>query len=214
MTASSNNIIKKKFDPIKFNEYLKSVNDHENKKKQKIENMRKQAEEKELKKITNHPKINKGANIKYKNKINPKHYSAVERLYTQDLMKRKEKKQILSKIYAPTFKPKLYTNKHVINKANQRNQNIKTEIYESENNLIFEDNEDFEEKNNFEEEERRNNSVKKRMKDKKIEDEGEIVPDDSKIENKLRSLLFKNKKGTGKRNKRVKKRKKTNFNLD
>ena len=98
MTASSKNIIKKKFDPIKFNEYLKSVNDHENKKKQKIENMRKQAEEKELKKITNHPKINKGANIKYKNKINPKNYSAVERLYTQDLIKRKEKKQILTKI--------------------------------------------------------------------------------------------------------------------
>ena len=43
--------------------------------------------------------------------------------------------------------------------------------------------------------------MKKRVKEKKIEDENEIVPDDSKIENKLRSLLFKNKKGTGKRNK-------------
>ena len=212
MTTYTNKLAKKKFDPVKFNEYLKGVNDYENRKKEKIEHMKKQEEEKELKKITYHPKINKESNLKFK--VNPKNYSTVERLYTQDLMKRKEKKQILSKIYAPTFKPKLYTNKHVINKTNQRNQNIKTEIYESENNLIFEDNEDFEEKNNFEEEERRNNSVKKRMKDKKIEDEGEIVPDDSKIENKLRSLLFKNKKGTGKRNKSVEKRKKTNFNLD
>jgi len=56
--------------------------------------------------------------------------------------------------------------------------------------------------------------VKKRTKEKKIEDEGEMEPDESKIENKLRSLLFKNKKGTGKRNKSVEKRKKTNFNLD
>ena len=212
MTTYTNKLAKKKFDPVKFNEYLKGINEYENRKKEKIEHMKKQEEEKELKKITYHPKINKESNLKFK--VNPKNYSTVERLYTQDLMKRKEKKQILSKIYAPTFKPKLYTNKHVINKANQRNQNIKTEIYESENNLIFEDNEDFEEKNNFEEEERRNNSVKKRVKEKKIEDEGEMEPDESKIENKLRSLLFKNKKGTGKRNKSVEKRKKTNFNLD
>ena len=212
MTTYTNKLAKKKFDPVKFNEYLKGVNDYENRKKEKIEHMKKQEEEKELKKITYHPKINKESNLKFK--VNPKNYSTVERLYTQDLMKRKEKKQILSKIYAPTFKPKLYTNKHVINKTNQRNQNIKTEIYESENNLIFEDNEEIEEKNNFEEEERRNNSVKKRVKEKKIEDEGEMEPDDSKIENKLRSLLFKNKKGTGKRNKSVEKRKKTNFNLD
>ena len=213
LTTYTNKLTKKKFDPVKFNEYLKGINEYENRKKEKIEHMKKQEEEKELKKITYHPKINKESNLKFK--VNPKNYSTVERLYTQDLMKRKEKKQILSKIYAPTFKPKLYTNKHVINKTNQRNQNIKTEIYESENNLIFEDNEDYEEKNNFEEEkERRNNSVKKRTKEKKIEDEGEMVPDDSKIENKLRSLLFKNKKGTGKRNKSVEKRKKTNFNLD
>ena len=127
MTASSNNIIKKKFDPIKFNEYLKSVNDYENKKKQKIENMRKQAQEKELKKVTNHPKINKGVNIKYKNKINPKNYSAVERLYTQDLIKRKEKKQILTKIYTPTFKPNLYAKKIMINKTNQNHKKFKRE---------------------------------------------------------------------------------------
>ena len=213
MTTYTNKLAKKKFDPVKFNEYLKGINEYENRKKEKIEHMKKQEEEKELKKITYHPKINKESNLKFK--VNPKNYSTVERLYTQDLMKRKEKKQILSKIYAPTFKPKLYTNKHVINKTNQRNQNIKTEIYESENNLIFEDNEDYEEKNNFEEEkERRNNSVKKRVKEKKIEDEGEMEPDESKIENKLRNLLFKNKKGTGKRNKSVEKRKKTNFNLD
>ena len=215
MTTYTNKLTKRKFDPVKFNEYLKGVDDYQNRKKEKIEHMKKQEEEKELKKITYHPKINKESNLKFK--VNPKNYSTVERLYTQDLMKRKEKKQILSKIYAPTFKPKLYTNKHIINKTNQRTQNIKTEIYESEKDLILEDNEDLEDKNNFEEENiRRNNSVKKRMKERKEkrEDEDEMVPDDSKIENKLRSLLFKNKKGIGKRNKSVEKRKKTTFNLD
>ena len=134
---------KRKFDPVKFNEYLKGVNDYENKKKQKIENMRKEETEKELKKITNHPKINKG-NIKYK--INNKNYSTIERLYTQDLIKRKEKKQILTKIYTPTFKPNIYANKIMINKSNQKNlnnldysnhYNLRTEINDDENEDIF-----------------------------------------------------------------------------
>jgi len=212
MTTYTNKLTKRKFDPVKFNEYLKGVEDYENMKKEKIKYMKKQEEEKELRKITYHPKINKESNLKFK--VNPKNYSTVERLYTQDLIKRKEKKQILTKVYTPTFKPKLYTNKHLINKANQRAQNVKTEIYDSENNFIIEENEDIEDKNNFEEENiRRNNSVKKRMKEK-IEDENDMIVDEQKIENKLRSLLFKNKKSTGKRNKSVEKRKKTTFNLD
>ena len=212
MTTYTNKLTKRKFDPVKFNEYLKGVEDYENMKKEKIKYMKKQEEEKELRKITYHPKINKESNLKFK--VNPKNYSTVERLYTQDLIKRKEKKQILTKVYTPTFKPKLYTNKHLINKANQRTQNVKTEIYDSENNFIIEENEDIDDKNNFEEENiRRNNSVKKRMKEK-IEDENDMIVDDQKIENKLRSLLFKNKKSTGKRNKSVGKRKKTTFNLD
>ena len=188
------------------------------KKKQKIENMRKQAEEKELKKITNHPKINKGANIKYKNKINPKNYSAVERLYTQDLIKRKEKKQILTKIYTPTFKPNLYAKKIMINRTNQNqrnlnmnmNMNIRTEINEEE------DNSDFNFDNYEEEKEKRNQSVQKRMKEniERIEDGNDLIFDNPKVENKLRSLLFKNKKSIEKRNKSVEKRKKTKFNLD
>ena len=120
MTTYSNKINKRKFDPVKFNEYLKGIDDYENKKKEKIENMRKQKEEKELKKETYHPKINK--DLKYK--VNPKNYSTIERLYTQDLIKRKEKKQILTKIYTPSFKPKIYTNKYNTNRINQKN--IKT----------------------------------------------------------------------------------------
>ena len=216
---------KRKFDPVKFNEYLKGVNDYENKKKQKIENMRKEETEKELKKITNHPKINKG-NIKYK--INNKNYSTIERLYTQDLIKRKEKKQILTKIYTPTFKPNIYANKIMINKSNQKNlnnldysnhYNYRTEIGDDEDNFFnYDENSEFN-YNNYDEEkekEKRNQSMKKRMKERKekLENENDLIYDNPKVENKLRSLLFKNRKNTEKRNKSVEKRKKTGFNLD
>ena len=200
MSTISNNLIKKKFDPIKFNEYLKSVNDKENKKNKKIENMRKQEEEKELKKITNHPKINKGANIKYKTKINPKNYSAVERLYNQDLIKRKEKKQILTKIYTPTFKPNIYIKKIKINKTNQNKKNIKKNANKRK--------EINEEDDNYEDErEKRNQSAKNRLKKiiAHMEGENDLIFDYPKVQNKLRNLLFKNK-----RNKSAEPRKKIN----
>ena len=200
MSTISNNLIKKKFDPIKFNEYLKSVNDKENKKNKKIENMRKQAEEKELKKITNHPKINKGANIKYKIKINPKNYSAVERLYNQDLIKRKEKKQILTKIYTPTFKPNIYIKKIKVKKTNQNKKNFKMNV-----NKRKEINE--EDDNSEDEREKRNQSAKNRLKKiiEHMEGENDLIFDYPKVENKLRNLLFKNK-----RNKSAEPRKKIN----
>ena len=216
---------KRKFDPVKFNEYLKGVNDYENKKKQKIKNMRKEETEKELKKITNHPKINKG-NIKYK--INNKNYSTIERLYTQDLIKRKEKKQILTKIYTPSFKPNVYANKIMINKSNQKNlnnldysnhYNLRTEIGDDEDNFFnYDENSEFN-YNNYDEgteKEKRNQSMKKRMKERKekLENENDLIYDNPKVENKLRRLLFKNRKNTEKRNKSVEKRKKTGFNLD
>ena len=46
------------------------------------------------------------------------------------------------------------------------------------------------------------------------ENENEVVIDSVKVENKLRNLLFKNKKNIGKRNKSAEKRKKIKFNLD
>jgi spore germination protein YaaH len=153
--------------------------------------MRKQKQEKELKKVTYYPKINKESNLRFK--VNPKKYSTIERLYTQDLIKRKEKKQILTKIYTPTFKPQIYTNKNVFNKNNQRN--LRTEIREEENNnYIFDNSEDTDDKFN--------------------EEKNTNILDDKKVENELRNLLFKNKRGSIKRNKSVEKRKKIKFSLD
>ena len=213
VTIYTNNLNKRKFDSEKFNEYLKGINEYENRKKTKIENLRKQEEEKELKKIIGHPKINKESKLKFK--VNQKKYSAIERLYTQDLMKRKEKQQILTKIYTPTFKPKICTNKNIISKLNQKNQNIRTEINEDEINFIIEDNENTNDEFTEEEKKKRNLSVKKRKKEKKEEEgENEIIFDNKKIENKLRSLLFKNKKTTNKRNKSVEKRRNIKFDLD
>ena len=90
ITTYNNKLNNRKFDSNKFQEYLKGVYDYEQRKQEKIENMRKQKQEKELKKVTYYPKINKESNLKFK--VNPKKYSTIERLYTQDLIKRKEKK--------------------------------------------------------------------------------------------------------------------------
>ena len=210
----SNKLTNKKFDSVKFNEYLKTLNEYENKKKKKLENLRKQEAEKELRKITNFPKINKST--KYAIKPNQKNYSTIERLYTQDIIKRKEKKQILTKIYTPSFKPYIYANNFLKGKLNQRNQNIRTEINEDENNYLFEDDEDTNDEISEEENKRRNKSVEKRIRDR-IEDDDDIVYDNKKIENKLRNFLFKNKnknRNSIKKNQSVDKRKKSKFNFD
>ena len=51
---------------MKKRKYLKGVYDYEQRKQEKIENMRKQKQEKELKKVTYYPKINKESNLKFK----------------------------------------------------------------------------------------------------------------------------------------------------
>ena len=50
--------------------------------------------EKKQKKLLKNPKVNKEANLKFN--INTKNYTAVERLYTQYLKKRKEKNIVLN----------------------------------------------------------------------------------------------------------------------
>ena len=162
--------------------------------------------------MTNLPRINK--ETKYNNKINPKNYSTVERLYTQDIIKRKEKKQILTKIYTPSFKPFVYTTNYIKNRLNQRNQNIRTDINEEENNYMFEDNEDTNDEFSEEISRKRNMSVEKRIRNRIEEQENNNMIDNKKIENKLRNFLFKNKKKSNKRNRSFEKAKKTKFNLD
>ena len=212
VTTYSNKLDNKKFNSNKFNEYLKSLKEYEIKKKEKLEFLRQQNEEKEKRKMTNLPRINK--ETKYNNKINPKNYSTVERLYTQDIIKRKEKKQILTKIYTPSFKPFVYTTNHIKNRLNQRNQNIRTDINEEENNYMFEDNEDTNDEFSEEISRKRNMSVEKRIRNRIEEQENNNMIDNKKIENKLRNFLFKNKKKSNKRNRSFEKAKKTKFNLD
>ena len=173
------------------------------KRKKKLENLRKLKEEKELKSVTYYPETNKEKNSKFK--LNPKNYTAVERLYTQDLIKRKEKKQILTKIYTPSFKPKLYTNKIVNGKNNNnKNKNLKEEsdYYTTDEKKYSEE----EDNDNYE----LNNNIEKNYENGK----NYKIYEDVRIENKLRNLLFKNNKKNEKRNKSVEKRKKIKFNLD
>jgi hypothetical protein len=85
---------------------MNNFKDWERKKKEKIEKLKKEQEEKELK-LLKDPITNKKANMKFN--TNPKNFTAVERLYEQDIKKRKDNKVLLTKIYTPTFKPTIYT---------------------------------------------------------------------------------------------------------
>ena len=248
----------KKFNPEEFNKRLESFKEWENKRKDRIKQLEKEQREKE-KKLLKNPEINKEANLKFN--INPKNYTAVERLYTQDLIKRKEKKIVLTKIYTPTFRPKLYTNKYNIDRTFQQNNNTRTDNKLKINKNIFEENEEDEEEeenNNYyqpkryktlknfddnndesendeDEEEknykkikikkgRRNLSVKKKkikISDDEEESEDDVEENDNnnkiqkyknidrkEVGNKLRDLLFKNRKPIGRRNNSVGRRKK------
>ena len=205
------------------------------------------------------PHTNKEANLKYN--TNPNNYSTIERLYTQDIKKREEKKQILKKIYTPSFKPTLYTNKQNLSKTLQQNNNHEEihpkydekekedddeeEAYKSRGKRFRRhdaNDEDEEEKNENEyngtnnkkkKKERKNLSVKKKkIKMKLLDDDenGDESVDKGKkkklkknnannnkgndIENKLRDLLFKNKRPIGaSRNRSAERRKKVAFTI-
>ena len=86
--------------------------------------MKKEQIENELKLLKN-PKINKNANLKFN--INPKNLTTVERLYDQDIKKRKDNKVILTKIYTPSFHPTIYTKRDLIQIAPQNESSKKTE---------------------------------------------------------------------------------------
>ena len=251
----------KKFNPEEFNKRLESFKEWENKRKERIKQLEKEQREKE-KKLLKNPQINTETNLKFN--TNPKNYTAVERLYTQDLIKREERKIALTKIYTPTFRPTLYTNKYNLGRIIQQNNNTKTENKLKINKNLFEENEEDEEEEeniyyqqkkyktlkNFddndeenendedEEEEknkykkvkikkgRKNLSVKKKKKKAKIiedeeesEDDGEENDNNNKIQkyknidrkevgNKLRDLLFKNRKPITRTNNSVGRRKK------
>jgi len=139
----------KKFNANEFKKQLDSFNDWEVKRKAKLKQMQQEKIEKE-KNLLKNPTINNEANLKFN--TNPKNYDAVERLYTQDLIKRKEKKIALTKIYTPTFKPKLYTTKQNLGKVVHFNnrENRKIKVYNKKR--IDESEEEDEEEEESEEE--------------------------------------------------------------
>ena len=79
----------RKFNPDQFKKELESFKEWDNKKKEHLKRLEKEQKEKEMKLLKN-PTINTEAYLKFN--INPKNYNAVERLYTQDLIRREEKK--------------------------------------------------------------------------------------------------------------------------
>ena len=118
------NMNNRKFNPGGFQKQLQSFYDWDKKKKAHLKRLEEEKLERE-KKLLKNPQINTEANLKFN--TNPKNYDAVERLYNQDRQKREEKKIALTKIYTPTFKPKLYSNKHNLGKTLQQNNNTKAE---------------------------------------------------------------------------------------
>ena len=111
----------KKFNEEEFNQLMKNFNEWDKKKKEKIEKLKKEKEEEEMKLLKDHPDTNKEENLKYN--INPKNYNIIERLYEQDIKKRKDKKLILTQIYTPPFKPQIHIDKDVLNKALEKSRN-------------------------------------------------------------------------------------------
>ena len=139
------------------------------KKKEKIEKLKKEKEEEEMKLLKDQPETNKEENLKFN--TNPKNYNIIERLYEQDIKKRKDKKLILTQIYTPPFKPQIHIDKNVLNKALERSRNnnkfrlikryyhtdentVDDEVYmedSQDNNNENEENEENEEKDDSEE---------------------------------------------------------------
>ena len=159
----------KKFNEEEFQQLMKNFDEWDKKKKEKIEKLKKEKEEEELK-LLKDPETNKEENLKFN--TNPKNYNIIERLYDQDIKKRKDKKLILAKIYTPPFKPQIHIDKNILNKALKKSRNnykvrlikryyhtdentVDDEVYmedSQDNDNEDEENEENEEKDDSEEE--------------------------------------------------------------
>jgi hypothetical protein len=138
------------------------------KKKEKIQNLKKKKEQKEI------DSVNNDKNIHYKKKIpNDQLPSVLERLYTKDLEKRRQNKQILTKIYTPSFTPFLYS-KGEPKKFQKRPEQIRNQSatnrnrynnYKNYNNTIDENHND--EDNDYDDENDSENEYEGKKKKKK-----------------------------------------------
>ena len=196
----------RKFNEEEFQKQLKHFNDWENKKNEKIKKMKMDLEKKELK---NYNKKNLHYN---KHLSNYDQIKVIERLYKEDIKKRKEKKQTLLKVYECSFQPNLYYGSNNTNKNNQnRMMNTKSSRNFDKNNFMTYNNlvnrslvlKNRKSNNNFNEigfSSSTKHSKRKRYIDSDKEnsiseekDEQEIIAD------KLRARLFSNRKKTKRR---------------
>ena len=111
-----------------INEKIKKWYEWDINRKEKINERQKSIESIKEKQNTYKPTINKKskklANIKsqkYVYEIPNKNNNIYERLYKDDVIKRKERQKILNQIYSPTFIPKLF--KHNIKNVTRSEKN-------------------------------------------------------------------------------------------
>ena len=223
---------KRKFDEEKFKKELEFFKQCEQRKKEKIEKLKQDKIKKEIESINNKK------NIHYRKKLPQKKLpDFLERIYTRDLEKRKEKKQILTKIYTPSFTPFLYTKGNITTlKKKQPNEKqqynnlmtnyTKTIEEPNEENMTYNQtdiiyNDAFNENkmnrgNSSQKSQRNKKKVKFNMEEnnealENIDENEEIVPvhNRDEVENAYRSKLF-SRGGKLKRNKSAEMRKKLN----
>ena len=208
---------KKKFNEEQFQKQLEFFKQCEKKKQEKIEKLKKEKIKKEL------ATINNKKNIHYHKKLPKKKLpSLLDRLYTKDIQKRKEKNQILTKIYTPSFTPFLYSKGNNNNFQKQQSNNI---INNNEDNNTYNEsdnnyNEDYYEPNTqivnaSQKGEKMNKKIKFNIEENipivinEDEENDEIVQIHNRVvvENALRNKLF-HHGNKNKRNKSAENRKK------
>ena len=99
----------KKISKAMVNKKINEIYEWDAKRKEKIQRMEKMKKEKEQNELKNcfKPQINNSSKKIVRKHLNRSTDSAFERLYKEDVMKRKEKNEILKTIYTPIFKPTL-----------------------------------------------------------------------------------------------------------
>jgi len=212
----------KKFNEEEFQKTIKSFNDWENKKNEKIKKKQLEKQKKEQK------EYNKKNIHHNKHLSNMAQSKVIDRLYREDIKKRKEKKQTLLKIYECTFQPNIYKYKNDLNITDlgnkkssfllrvAKNKNNYNNLNSENKSMILKSNK----KHNGNKEYDSTSKAKKKeitnYQDSSENNSGSDIDNDEEnlIANKLRAKLFMNKKQKHERNNiSVRERKKLKFKI-
>lgn len=137
----------KKVDKQALNDKINTMMEWENNRKNKINTLKEQETKKQIEKCTFKPELNKKSvkMASQKKELLGQQESTAERLYKQDVIKRKHKQEILQDIYAPSFSPIINGSSHLTTEVNYNERtNHKTNglnmdyITNKENNMIEE----------------------------------------------------------------------------